>query len=233
MRTRVILVMAGGLLTAGLISYAMSGRQAAMSQNDSTNSVSAAPAVRAQRSADASAAAGEQTPLVPTEVLVEAPIDASGEGPSEVLVSQTVVVPATAAPPFDAERFAADPDAYLTAVVPERIFQTAEPAIDVPQLAAEVATRQNVVLGDGIDLRVRTSALSPVTYCAADGGTFPNGRSTMSVRADAQGLASVRYAPSQGTFHRARVVAASPMTSGRVAFTLTVIRPETADLAGE
>jgi hypothetical protein len=148
-------------------------------------------------------------------------------------LEQGVVVPATEVPPFDAARFAADPEAYLAAVVPERVFQTAEPASDVPQLAAEVAIRQDVALGDGINLRVRTLPLAPVTFCAADGGTFANGRSTVSVRADPQGLASARYAPSQGTYHRARVVAASPMTSGRVGFTLTVIRPETGDLARE
>lgn len=218
MRMRVILLMAGGLLAVGLVSYTVAGRLATMSPGVSGEIARPQPVVRTAPPVAETATAVAETPQAPTET----PVAPSSEEPPQVMVSQAGVVPATEAPPFDAERFAADPDSYLAEVDGRRVLQTAQPGVTVPQLAPHSPRRMTVSPDGTATLRVRTAPLAPATFSSFDGGTFTNGRSTISVRADDDGIATTRWRPSAGTVNIARVTVASPSASGRVMFSLTV-----------
>lgn len=134
------------------------------------------------------------------------------------------LVPATALAPFDPDAFAKDPNSYLNVIDGRRVMQTAQPSAAVPQLAS-MGPRRQVVPGSGhATLRIRTIPFAPVTCSACDGGLFQNRRSVMTARADADGVATFVWSPSVGTIHDARIIAASPVASGRVLFTMTVDR---------
>jgi len=119
--------------------------------------------------------------------------------------------------PFDPAAWKADPRAYLDVVEPGRVFQTAAPGQGVPAL--KPASDVFVALHGGAGLlSVFGAPDAPVTFTSPDGGTFDNGLSSITVRANAEGYAQVRY---RGTVNRerpARILAGSPMATDNVTF---------------
>jgi hypothetical protein len=137
----------------------------------------------------------------------------------------THLLPNAALPPFDAAAYVADPAPYLAAIVPSRQFQVGDDAAGGDLLvAASGASSEAVALpkSTGTDLVVRASPGWPVTFVAHDRGVFAHGAIAITVQAQADGLARARLFAPAGTTDLVRVVAASPVHPGTVAFTAEV-----------
>lgn len=118
--------------------------------------------------------------------------------------------------PFDPVAYARDPDAYLHTVEPGRIHQTAEPTSDGTPLRLVTEPRPLVAPGGTLAVRVRGVAGAPVSFAAIGGGTFvENGLNSISVRADAEGLATATFRADPGTIGDAPIIAASPLAIGQ------------------
>jgi hypothetical protein len=127
---------------------------------------------------------------------------------------------------FDAKAHQASPAAYLEVVEPGRVFQTAEAGPGVPRLAAAGNTFHEVAQGQAATLRVQAPAGAPVSFSAFDGGQFDNQLSSITVRADARGVAETRLLATSGTIEDLNVLAGSPMASGQVKFVVNVQMPD-------
>lgn len=127
---------------------------------------------------------------------------------------------------FDPKAFKADPAAYLEIVEPARVFQAAQPAPGVPRLRPADARRHNVVRGDTATLRVVTAPGAPVTFTSFDAGAFENQLTSITVQADAQGMAEAKFLATAGTIANIHILAASPLASGQARFIVNVAPPE-------
>lgn len=148
---------------------------------------------------------------------------AAREGRKERL-SASIVPPA-----FDHEAFERDPRAYLDTVAPGRIYQTAKPGREVPALVPAGPDSFDVAPGGEAELAVRTRPRAPVTFTSVNMGSFSNGLTSITVRADAEGVARATFIASKGTLYEVSILAASPLASGRVAFDVWV-EPDPAEI---
>jgi hypothetical protein len=126
--------------------------------------------------------------------------------------------PLIAPKPFDPTAFAANPQAYLDIVEPGRVFQSAEPGVDVPVLSPQGTASYEIPVGGSCTLTVVTRPGYPTTFTALDLGTFQNSLTSITVQADAQGVASATYSASGGVIADAQILAGSPGASGQVKF---------------
>lgn len=132
------------------------------------------------------------------------------------------------APPFDLESFRTDPEKYLTTVEPGRVWQSLPKAEGVPQLARESPLYQSLIQGETVTLQVKAISEAVVTFHSFDLGHFDNRLTTTSVQAGEDGIASVNFTASGGTFGELNILAASPQTSGQVNFVVKVGLPAVA-----
>lgn len=130
--------------------------------------------------------------------------------------------PVFAPAPFDREQYLADPEAYLGVHEPGRAYQSAQPGSGVPVLEAATSRMQVMKAGESVRLSVRTQPGLPATFTAFDNGVFENGLPSQSVAANAQGEATVTFRSSLGQQGELNVLAASPVASERVHFTIFV-----------
>ncbi len=87
--------------------------------------------------------------------------------------------------------------------------------------------RTRVVWGTEVILWIKTLPGAPVTFTVFGGGYFKeNGVGTISVRADARGLAGAHYTADAGIFGNVSVVAASPVAAGTQRFSVSVEDPK-------
>lgn len=127
--------------------------------------------------------------------------------------------------PFDIETYRADPEAYLIQVRPGRIFQTAQPGPGVKRIAAKSRGLHRLVRGETTLLEVMAEPGMPVTFHTQQIGEFDNRLSTISVKADASGVARVHF-KATSTSGLVNVVAASPVHSEQVEFAVRVSAPD-------
>jgi len=128
--------------------------------------------------------------------------------------------------PFDPKAYQANPKAYLNVVEPGRVFQTAQPAKDVPRIRPLSPQLQNVKQGESVKLRVQAKPNYPVSFCSFDGGTFKEtGLNSITVQANEVGVAEVTFVGSPGTINECNVLAGSPMASGQVKYMVNVTKP--------
>jgi len=66
---------------------------------------------------------------------------------------------------------------------------------------------------------------APVTMTSNNLGSFANGLTSITVAADSSGLAEAVFTASRGTIDDIQILAASPVTSGQIAFTVNVQVP--------
>jgi hypothetical protein len=133
------------------------------------------------------------------------------------------LTPLMAPAPFAAQRFAADPQAYLDVVEPGRVFQSATPGEGVPALDLVGDALATLVQGGSVELRVRGAPAAPVTFTSFSCGAFANHLTSITVRADATGLASAIFTAPPGTLNDVSILAGSPLASGQVNFCVTVL----------
>jgi len=121
--------------------------------------------------------------------------------------------------PFDAAAYADDPLAYLTRVDARRVWQIDDAAARITP-ASPLAGQLRP--GESTTLKVQTDPGAPATFVSKGLGAFRNGLSIISVRADEEGIAAVRYLATPGTIGPVTILAASPLRSGQVVFRYTV-----------
>ncbi len=127
---------------------------------------------------------------------------------------------------FDPEVFEEDPETYLTTVEPGRVWQAADPGEGVKRLKRTSSGYQRVLQGESVELKVETVPGSPVTFHSFKLGQFDNQLTTMSVRADSEGVAYVNFKATGGTYGELEILAASPQASGQVQFVVKVDLPK-------
>jgi hypothetical protein len=127
---------------------------------------------------------------------------------------------------FDPEAFKANPESYAKGyaetVEPGRVYASAQPEDGVPVIRASSDRMHRVVQGESVELAVEADSFAPVTFTSQQLGSFPNGLSSITVVADANGKASVAFTASGGTKDNVFILAASPVTSGQVRFVVNV-----------
>jgi hypothetical protein len=73
-----------------------------------------------------------------------------------------------------------------------------------------------------VRLAVRTRPGAPVSWLSTDLGSFDNRLVSMTVAADAAGVAEARFIATPGVAGRVTVLAGSPLASGQVRFVIDV-----------
>jgi len=124
--------------------------------------------------------------------------------------------------PFDLEAYKKNPTPYLKAVEPSRVYQAAQPGPKVPQLFPVGEAYHTIKQGESALLKVQALPGAPVTFTSFDMGAFENHLATITVQADDSGVAQAKLTGTPGTFNNVNILAASPLTSGQVKFTVFV-----------
>ena len=143
------------------------------------------------------------------------------------------LTPFLAPQPFDAKSYEADPEKYLSVVEPGRVFQTAQPGAKVPQLNPRGSLLRSMIQGDTVTLEVLAPAGAPVTFTSFDLGAFENKLTSMTVKADKRGLASVKFTATPGTIGNCSILAGCPVASGQVRFMMDIHLPAVAPIASK
>lgn len=131
--------------------------------------------------------------------------------------------PSLPPPAWDAAAYRRDPHAYLEQVYPARANQTAAPAAETPFLVAEGGTAFTVAPLGAAVLRTRGEPWMPVTFTSWGLGAFQrNGLTSVTVPADADGLASATWVATAGTVGNASIIAGSPTRAGQVGFLIRI-----------
>lgn len=125
--------------------------------------------------------------------------------------------------PFDRAVFEADPAKYLNVSEPGRCYQSAAPGKDVPVLTAQSPLSSRIKQGESIRLTVKCAPLAPFSVSSFDGGAFAESKlSSVTVRADKEGIASVTFIATPGTLNDCRILGASPLCSGQTRFVIEI-----------
>jgi|GEM_PF-4067927 len=132
-------------------------------------------------------------------------------------------------PIFDAAAYARDPRPYLSVCEPGRVFATAEPGVDVPELLAAGPVRQFVAAGGSAILAVKAPPHAPVTFTTYGLGTFAHDLPSVTVPADAAGVAQVVWTATPGTVNNVHILVGSPLASGQVDLAVFVSAPASAN----
>ena len=163
-------------------------------------------------------------PLVPKDAneYVKSVVEALETGTHPERVS-SLITPA----PFDPVAYQADPKKYITTVEPGRVWQSAQPGPGVPRLEARSARFVEIEQGESVTFKVHAAPGAPVTFTSFDLGEFENRLTSMTVQADGEGNAQVRFTGTPGTINNVNILAASPVTSGQLRYVVNVTRPRT------
>jgi hypothetical protein len=124
---------------------------------------------------------------------------------------------------FDPAAYAKNRASYCAKVVPGRIWQLAQPEPDVPALRPAGSRGHSVASGGSVELAVQAVPQAPVTFLSQGLGAFANGQVAITGQADAEGRATTSFTATPGTVAYADVMAACPLTSGQVMFTIEVV----------
>ncbi len=123
---------------------------------------------------------------------------------------------------FDADAYQRNPEAYLSIVEPGRVWQPAQPGPGVELIERITGRRQTILQGESVRLQTQVPPHAPVTFTSFDLGAFQNQLPSISVAADEQGIAEAIFTGTSGTIAEVNILAASPVTTGRLDFVVTV-----------
>jgi hypothetical protein len=155
---------------------------------------------------------------------VQSVVDAARSGTHPERLS-----PLIAPAPYDHQRFLANPQAYLDVVEPGRVFQSAAPGENVPQLEVVGEAYASIPQGSSVTLQVRSAPQAPVTFTSFECGAFSNHLTSITVQADAEGVARAVFTGTPGTLNDVAILAGSPLASGQANLCVNVT-PATAAL---
>lgn len=128
--------------------------------------------------------------------------------------------------PFDQAAYQQDPEAYLRVVEPGRVWQSAQPGPGTRRLRALSPKSVQMRQGEAVRLRVLAEPGGPVTFTSFDLGVFSNQLVSQTVQASDEGVAEATFSAPTGTLFDVHIVAASPLSSGRVEFLVHVLERE-------
>lgn len=111
---------------------------------------------------------------------------------------------------------------YAKIIEPGRVYTSAQPGEGVVAIHSLGKRFHRVTQGETVVLKVRAAPLSPVTFSSPRLGTFESGLSSVTVVATEKGEASASFTATGGTIDEVQVLAASPVNSGQVKFTISV-----------
>ncbi len=133
-----------------------------------------------------------------------------------------------AAPAFDREAYEKDPQPYLDTIEPGRIWQSAKAGAGVVSLRRPKGTKyfHELIQGDTVKLEAVAEAGMPVTFYSPRLGQFENQLTTITVAADAEGIARADFKASSGTRGEIDILASSPVHSGQVRYLVKVVLPK-------
>jgi hypothetical protein len=130
---------------------------------------------------------------------------------------------------FDAEAFKNDPAGYAATyasiVEPGRVFAPAQPGEGIVPLKADSKRFHRVKQGEAVRLSVKATPFAPVSFWSEDLGQFENELTSITSVAGEDGIATANFTASGGTIDEVHLLAASPVTSGQVAFIVSVKVP--------
>lgn len=127
--------------------------------------------------------------------------------------------------PFDAAAFAQNPQVYLNITEPARVYQTAPAGPDAVPLVATVDHTIRISANGSTPLTVIGKPNAPISFAVLDGGSMPNGLSSITVLADAEGKATTTYTATPGTVDEVQILVGSPMTVGTLTLVVHVQDP--------
>lgn len=130
--------------------------------------------------------------------------------------------------PFDPAAYARDVQGYLAVTEPARVYQTAPAGPDAVPLIAATDHTIRLPAGGSTPLTVIGKPFAPVSYAVLDGGRLGNGLASITVQADAAGIATTMYTATPGTVDEVQILVGSPMTVGTLTLTVAVDDPEAA-----
>ncbi|WP_246146324.1 hypothetical protein [Rubripirellula lacrimiformis] len=79
--------------------------------------------------------------------------------------------------------------------------------------------------GESVRLQLKTQAAMPATFTSFDNGVFSNGLTSITVKADKDGVATANFRASSGTAGEINIIAASPVATERVVYRVNVVSP--------
>lgn len=126
--------------------------------------------------------------------------------------------------PFDPKSYTSDPLKYRRTIEPGRVYQSAQPAKDVPRIRLASSARVTIEQGQKTVLKVLSAPSWPVTFVSFSGGQFPNQLNCITVEANAQGVAETEFLATPGVIEDVNILAASPMASGQARWVVQVKR---------
>jgi hypothetical protein len=125
---------------------------------------------------------------------------------------------------FDKAAYDANPTAYLNTVEPGRVRQMLDQGKGVPYLQEHGSTSFTIKPGASAGLSVVAIPNAPVTYVSFDGGSFENRMNCITVKADAEGVATANFIATKSVTGDVNILAASPLTSDQISFYVRVQR---------
>ncbi|QDV42556.1 hypothetical protein Enr13x_24040 [Stieleria neptunia] len=125
--------------------------------------------------------------------------------------------------PFDEDAYMRNPQAYLDIAEPGRVYQSAQPGLNVKSVGPVGRNRHTIKQLESVRLKVKAAPNYPVTFTSFDLGAFENKLPTITVAAGEDGIASAEFTGTEGTVNDVTILAASPMASGRVHFVVTIL----------
>ncbi|NQZ59002.1 MAG: hypothetical protein HRT88_16240 [Lentisphaeraceae bacterium] len=127
---------------------------------------------------------------------------------------------------FDLARYQKNPSYYLDITEPGRAFDAAQAGEGFSRLERLSPAFLDTVQGEAVAISVRGEKSMPISLTAFDGGQFDNGLSSITVKADSSGFASVNFLPTTGVIADCRIRAASPTSTGTLGFVVSVTLPK-------
>jgi len=130
---------------------------------------------------------------------------------------------------FNYKSFRSNPQKYIDTIEPGRVFRPAQPGENVPRITRSSPLRRQVKHGEFVTLKVEIDSKQtglPVTFTSFDLGRFENDLTSINVVTDSSGIAKVKFYGAEGTINAVNILAASPLSSGRVKFVVDVLRAD-------
>lgn len=136
------------------------------------------------------------------------------------------LTPLVAPKPFDASAWERDPESYLNVVEPGRVEQASQDPNAPAITTTEPPRIRHVPTGETLVLKVRAVPGAPVSWACTRGGLFAESKvGAVTVRADADGIASVTFFATPHAEGETTVLAASPFCAGQAEHILLIDPP--------
>lgn len=129
---------------------------------------------------------------------------------------------------FNVKEYKKNRQSYLKQIQPGTVFNSLTPGKDIPKIVRSSNYRTTIEQGEYVELKVKIKGSKDremVTFTSFDLGRFENELTSINKIVDSNGEASCKFHATPGTINSVRILAASPMASGRVDFNVFVTLP--------